>query len=92
MTTASSPLHALKAQADKIAAMLKKAERGEMPAVAHSGKIAAARARDSTTFGVVMDDKVLKITMTWATIRETSAAGISEFIVKQMRESRDAVN
>lgn len=55
-------------------------------------KIAAARDRESVRFGVVMDDKVLTIDMPWATIRETSTAGISEYILRQMQEARDAVN
>ena len=91
MTTAHSPLRVLKAQADKIAAALKAAERGEKIAHDVLGKIEAARARESISFGVVMDDKVLKIEMAWATIRATSEVGISEFILKQMRDARDTV-
>lgn len=92
MTTARSPLRALKAQADKMAAALKATERGEATFGDDvGGKIAASRARGSITFGVVMDDKVLKIEMSWATIRETSEAGISEYILKQMREDRAAL-
>lgn len=90
MTTARSPLRVLKTQAEKIAAALKAAERGEKIAADPGGKIEAARAKESITFGVVMDDKVLKIEMAWATIRATSEAGISEYIVNHMRESRDA--
>jgi hypothetical protein len=89
MTTAHSPLRVLKTQADRIAAALKAAERGEKIADDPGGKIAAARSRDSVTFGVVMDDKVLKIEMAWSLIRETSEIGISEYILKQMREKRE---
>lgn len=91
MTTAHSPLRLLKGQADNMARILKAAERGETPNVPHAAKIAEARTRDSVKFVVAMDDKWLKIEMTWATIRDTSEAGISEFIVKQMREARDTV-
>ena len=54
--------------------------------------MAAALERPSITFGVVMDDKVLKIEMPWAAIRERSEAGLSEFILQHMRGARDAVH
>ena len=92
MTTSHSPLRVLKAQADHIAKTVKAVERGENPIEDRGGKIAVALTKDSVKFGVVMDDKVITIEMTWATIRETSEAGISEFILKQMREARDAVH
>ena len=93
MTTARSPLRKLKAQADEIAARLKAMERGEPSGVADpAGKVAAARTRESITFGVVMDDKILKIKMPWATLKALSEAGISEWILKHMREARDPVH
>ncbi len=81
MTTANSPLRVLKAQANEIAAKLKALEGGMI-----------TRVKDSITFGVVMDDKVLKIDMPWSTIRENSEAGIAEYILKHMQEARDAVH
>lgn len=92
MTTAQSPLSALKAQADKIAATLKAAERGEKIDVRFAEKIAEARKTDKFTVGVMMDDKLLKIEIPWATIRETSEVGLSEFVLKHMRESRDVTH
>lgn len=92
MTTARSPLSALKKQADTVAATLKAAERGQAIGVAHGEKVAAARARQSVTFAVVMDDKVLKIEIPWSTIQETSEAGISEYILRYMQEARDVAN
>lgn len=92
MSTARSPLRKLRAEADNIAARLKALERGEVGTADPAGKVAAARARESITFGVVMDDKVLRIEMPWDTIRSLSEAGISEWILKQMREQRDAVH
>lgn len=89
MTTAQSPLRVLKAQADQIAKTVKAISRGENPIEDRGGKLAAARNRDSVVFGVVMDDKVLKIDMPWQTIRETSEVGISECILKHMREARE---
>jgi hypothetical protein len=91
MTTSRSPLRVLKEQADRIAAALKAAERGEKIAADPGGKIAGARDRETVTFGVVMDDKFLKIEMPWTTVRETSEAGIAEYILKHMRGARDAV-
>lgn len=91
MTTKHSPLSALKAQADKIAATLKAAERGERIDVRFAEKIVAARAKESFKVGIVMDDKVITIELPWATIRSTSEVGIAEYILNQMREARDAV-
>lgn len=91
MTTSHSPLRVLKAQADGIAKMIKAIERGENPVEDRGGKLAAARDKESVTVGVVMDDKILKITLPWVTIRETSEVGISEYILKHMRGARDAV-
>ena len=90
MTTARSPLRILKRQAHEIAARLKRIADGRNDTADPLGKLDAARTRDSITFGVVMDDKLLQIEMQWAVIRETSAAGIAEFILNQMRETRDA--
>jgi hypothetical protein len=91
MTTKHSPLSALKAQADKIAAILKAAERGEKIDVRFAEKIDAARAKESFKIGIVMNDKVITIEMPWTMIRTTSEAGIAEYIIRQMREVRDAV-
>ena len=88
MTTKHSPLHLLKAQADKIAAMIKAAERGERIGVRFAEKIAAARAKPSLKIGVVMDDKVFTLDLPWTTIRGTSEAGLAEYVVNLMREAR----
>lgn len=92
MTTAQSPIGDLKAQADEIATALKAAERGENIAHDPGGKIAAARAKDSITVGVVMDDKVIKLEIAWAMIRNTSEAGISAYIIEQMRGTTEPVH
>ena len=89
MTTKHSPLSALKAQADKIAATLKAAERGEQIDARFAEKVAAARNKESFKVGIVMDDKIITIEMPWQTIRNTGEVGLSEYIVKQMRETRD---
>jgi len=86
MTTKHSPLRQLQKQSDDIAKHLKAAERGEVALKDN------ARSQERVTFGVVMDDKVLKIEMAWTTIKATSEAGISAYILKQMREESDAVH
>ena len=91
MTTSHSPLSQLKAQADKIAATLKAAERGEQIDVRFAEKIKAARSKDSFKVGIVMDDKVITIEIPWATIRGTNEAGLAGYILNQMREARDTV-
>lgn len=92
MTTARSPLSQLKAQADKIAATLKAAERGEKIDVRFAEKIETARAKETFKAGIVMDDKIITIEMPWTTIRSASEAGLAEYILNQMREARNAVN
>jgi hypothetical protein len=90
MTTKNSPIAALKAQADKIAATLKAAERGDRIDVRFAEKIAAARAHPSFKVAIVMDDKVITMELPWSVIREYSEAALSEYVVNQMREANDA--
>lgn len=87
MSTSSSPAWKLKAEADKMARMLKSAWLGEKLPNDPLGKMAAARKTDRIKFALVMDDKILTIEMTWASIKEKSERQISEFIVEQMRAS-----
>lgn len=89
MTTAQSPLRVLKAQSDSIAKMIKAAGRGEPVVPKFAARLAAARANPAFVVGVIMDDKFLKITLPWSTIRESSEVGLAEYILKQMREARD---
>jgi hypothetical protein len=87
MTTADSDLALLKEQADRMAATLKRAARGEkVVSDDPGGKMAAALASDGITFGIAMDDKVIKMRMLWATIRDTTEEALSEFIVNTMRK------
>lgn len=90
MTTSKSPLRQLKGQADDIARRLKALERGEGAIVSDpAGRIEAAQGRETITFGIVMDDKLIKIEIAWATIRAHSEAGLAEFVLKHMRGQRD---
>ena len=86
MTTAQSPPEVLKAQADEIAARLKRIERGDVTLKPH--ELPPSRGRQSVSFAVVMDDKILTIELNWETIRTADEKEISEFILKRMRESR----
>lgn len=92
MTTKHSPLRALKAQSDKIAAVMKAASRGEVVDPRFADKIREALKTDVFKTGIVMDDKVITIEMPLAMIRETSEAGLSEYLLKHMRETRDTIN
>jgi hypothetical protein len=91
MTTKNSPLSVLKAQADKIAATIKAAELGEKIDARFAEKIDAARAKETFKVGIVMDDKVITLELAWATIRSTGEVGLSEYIIRLMREARDTV-
>lgn len=86
MTTKHSPLNQLRKQADTIAAKLKAAERGE---IAFKGD---ARQKDVTKVGIVMDDKIITLEIAWDTIRGTSEVGLSEYVLRLMREQRDVVH
>lgn len=88
MTTKSSPIQVLKAQADSIAATLKAAERGDKIDVRFAAKIAAGRAKPTFKVGVVMDDKIITLEMPWTLISSTSEAALSQYIVDQMQEAR----
>lgn len=88
MTTSGSPLSALKAQSDGIAKMIKAVERGENPVQDVGGKIAASRHQLSFKVGIVQDDKVVILEMTWASIAETSEVALAAMILREMRGVR----
>lgn len=92
MTTKNSPLYLLKAQARRIAAMLKLAERGGAVPNDPNGKIAEARKRESIVVGIGMDDKVFNIEMKWAAIQKMKQADLAKFILDLMRETRGTVH
>lgn len=91
MSTRYSSLSVLKRQAGEMAAMIKAAGRGEKVAAQFAERVEAARKTNVLKTGIVMNDKVITIEMTWETIRSTSEAGIAEYILRQMREARDTV-
>lgn len=88
MTTKHSPLRVLKGQADQVAKMLKMAERGEDLGEKGAKMAEARRNYPDVRFAVIMDDKTLLITMTWKQIEESSEVGISEYVLREMRERR----
>lgn len=86
MTTSHSPLSKLKAQAVGMAVQLTGAARGHDP----TGKFADALTKPEIVVGIVMDDKVIKMEIAWATIRECGEVALSEMILKYMRGQRDS--
>jgi len=90
MTTSQSPLRVLKAQADEIARHLRAFERGEKVPVEWAIKIQEAKTKNSIVIGVVMDDKVLKLTLPWSIVQKTPEIALAAYILKQMRGERDA--
>lgn len=88
MSTKDTPLRVLKAKADKMASILKKIERGEKVDVQFPQRIEEAKKRETFKTGIIMDDKVVTIELSWTKIRETSEPALSDFIVKLMRETR----
>jgi hypothetical protein len=88
MTTKSSPPHMLRRQAETVAETLKKAERGDKFDAKYTARIAEARERGSFSVGIVMDDKVIKLDISWATIHETTEAALVEYILDLMRETK----
>lgn len=91
MTTKDSPLRVLKAQADKIAAIIAAFERGDPIDPGFAQQLEAARNHASFKVGIVMDDKIIKIELPWETIRSSGEVGLSEYILRQMREARDTL-
>lgn len=86
MTTKDSPLKNLKAQANQISIMLKRAQEGKRVKGWTAEKLAEARAKDTIQVGLVMDDKTIKMVIPWAVIGEHTVASLSEWIVMQMQE------
>ena len=92
MTTKHSSRSALKKQSDAIADLLKRAERGEKIDAKYAEKIEAARKEQVFNVGILMDDKVITVAIPWATIRDTSQMGLSEYILNLMQEKRHVIN
>lgn len=83
MTTKASPYKVLKAQADKIASALKS------PGARSRSKHPL---NEAVKVGIVMDDKVITLEMTWSLIAETTEKALAEYVVGQMREANDPVH
>lgn len=94
MSTSQSPIAKLQAEADRCAAMLKAAERGDpLPGVPFAAKLSEARASKPTIkFAVFQDDKVINLEMAWELIAEQSEAQIAAIILKYMRGNVDAAH
>jgi hypothetical protein len=83
MTTSRSPHHRLKAQADGIARSMKAAQRGE---VSDPRLLEALRSKPTLKTGVVMDDKIIRIELSWDMIRDIGETELSEMILEQMQK------
>lgn len=90
MTSKHSPSIVLQKQADAIANLIKRAERGEKVDATMAGKVRAAReSKNSLKCAVIMDDKTIILEMPWDIIAESSEAGLSQWVLKAMMETRD---
>lgn len=78
MTTSQSPLCELQAQADQIASRLKRS---------YHNKDFVGKAE--IKFAVVMDDKIISITMATSLIGEIDVSALSAYVLKQMQDKRD---
>lgn len=79
MTTSNSDIRKLQEQADVIARQLKEAERGKV------SKLKEARTKPMVKFGLIMDDKFVKIEMSWIKIKESSYKELAAYLVRQMQ-------
>lgn len=86
MTTKDSPKNVLRSQAEHIANKLKEASRGKAISSDPAGKLAASISKGEVIFAIVMDDKIIKMTMLWELIRNSEKSGIVEYILAKMRE------
>lgn len=86
VTTKDSPLSALRSQADNVADMLKRVARGEKIASDPAGKLERSRERQEVTIGIVMDDKIIQLTLPWKKIEDLTVEFLSDFIIDLMRE------
>lgn len=92
MTTKHSPLRILRAQADRIADMICKTERGEPVDASFAAKIAEARSKEAVKIGIVMDDKVITLELPWSVIRSSGRVALAAYVLDQMRETRRVIN
>lgn len=90
MTSKHSPSIVLQKQADAIANLIKRAERGEKVDATIAGKVKAAReSKNSLKCAVIMDDKTIILEMPWDVVAESSEAGLAQWVLKAMMETRD---
>jgi hypothetical protein len=96
MTTSQSPLRVLKAQASLAAKNLKRMANGEpvkASEVCDPWRTGGpSLKRPTIKFAVVMDDKIVAIEMPWSMIRETGEVALAEYILRYMRDTREATH
>lgn len=88
MTTKDSPIGVLRAQAEKVAKVLKAAELREIGKSDPAHKLADALSKGEATFGIAMDDKFIRITVSREVVRTSTESEITEYILAQMREEK----
>jgi len=91
MSTKNSPLRVIRTEAASIAYNLKALERGERPNNYMAEKLEAARSKPVIKIGLIMDDKVITIEISWDKIRGTSEAAMTEYIMGLMLETRNTI-
>lgn len=90
MTNKHSAPIVLQKQADAIANIIKRAERGEKADAIISGKVRAAReSKNSLKCAVIMDDKTIILEMPWDIIAHSTEAELATVVLKAMMETRD---
>lgn len=85
MTTSSSPIQKIKAEATKIAQTLKQAERGQYPNQTFRQRIEESKLRGIFVVGIAMDDKIIKVEIPWDTIKATPEKELTTYIVDLMQ-------
>lgn len=88
MTTKDSPIGVLREQAEKVARVLKAAERGSISKSDPAHKLVDALSKGQATLVVAMDDKFIKITVSREVVSASTEAEITEYILAQMREEK----
>jgi len=85
MSTSQSPRRKLKAEASKMARILKDVAAGKSVVEDVGGKLAASLARGTAKVAIMMDDKIIAIEMEWDAVRATGQIALAEVIFKKMR-------
>lgn len=93
MTTSKSPPDVIRAQAHRIAETLKKVADGGIINVSDpNGKLKASLEKGVVDFGIVMDDKIVKIEIPWETVRVHTQQSLCDWIFRLMSDIHKNAN